>query len=414
MPTAVEADDHGTIFHNKEHVSRRFGRRAPRPHPHSVEVPLEGSIAAKARLAPHVESLDSARVIPPPGLVSMVAPRSTSRIERKIGLIRRSGLFGADTAGAKISRAVTMEDLQAAYRLVHRIYLGKGYISEQEAEMRLRVFETSPDTATFIAKKDGRVVGVLSIVRDSKEFGLPSDEPFAGELKALRKPGLKLGEVTNQVVDEEFRSTAVPTELMRCALAHGIQVGFDLGIAAVSPSHTGFYELLGFRQIGGERHYTDKLHDPVVPVTIDLAQHRDHTRQLHGVEQFMHTFLTAENPYLVYVEAWDNVARDRFRDPELLHRLFVKERNFLKECSDAELSAVRRHWGLPVAHAVAGWLFDHRLGPVESRIACGRSALGAPKFGRKMIGRANAPAHSMSAVALPFVQGIRRSAKRGT
>lgn len=337
--------------------------------------PLGGSIACECAVTRL--PLRPAHIPAPWPLLPEVPSPKERRIARKMSLIRRSGLFGADTRGAKISRAATLEDLRDAYKLVHRIYLGNGYISEEQAEMRLRIFETSPDTATFIAKKDGRVVGVLSIVHDSEAFGLPSDEAFSEELRLLRATGRKIGEITNQAVDEAFRSSAVPTELMRCALAHGIEAGFDLGIAAVSPSHNAFYELLGFRQIGGRRSYSGKIHDPVVPLQIDLAAHRNPQEPRDEVEEFTHAFLTAQNPYFLYVKAWEYVASERFRAPELLRGLFIQERNFIGECTDAQRQALEAHWGEDLFAMVTGPLFVKSLPPLVPQL----SELDAPRPG---------------------------------
>jgi ribosomal protein S18 acetylase RimI-like enzyme len=308
-------------------------RRAITPHAFGPAVRIERNGASNA-----IQPLEK------PFPIGRVVPKSC-QLDRKVALLKRSGLFGGNTRGARIMRAATVEDLSAAYRLVHDVYLGAEYIKHEAGSTRVRIFETSPDTATFIAKYQGTVVGVLSIIHDTPEAGLPSDSAFEEELKRMRDTGLKLGEVTNQAVAPEFRRSAVPTELMRCALAHGINEGFDLGIAAVCPSHNPFYELLGFEQVGGKRSYSEKLHDPVVPLMIDLRKHRKTPRNMNEVQRFMYNFLMAHNPYLAYVEAWGKPAREHFLNPATLSRLFVAERNFIKECTDEDLQVLHAHWG---------------------------------------------------------------------
>src|SRR5690349_15279258 len=93
--------------------------------------------------------------------------------DRKLGLLKRTGLFGDDLKGCTIERACSAEDLRQAYRLVHDVYLGTGFIHPVPSGMRLRIYETTAETATFIAKFEGRVVGVLSVVEDSPDLGLP-------------------------------------------------------------------------------------------------------------------------------------------------------------------------------------------------------------------------------------------------
>ncbi|MEO6568310.1 MAG: hypothetical protein ABIO94_06065 [Opitutaceae bacterium] len=220
--------------------------------------------------------------------------------------------------------------------------------------MRLRIYETTSETATFVAKKDGRVVGVLSVVGDSRDLGLPSDTAFKAELDELRSKGTKLCEVTNQAVEESYRKSAVPTELMRCAIAHSVKAGYHAGIVSVSPSHHGFYDLMGFRLLGSERSYSDKVHDPVVALTMDINQWRRPPLGRSPAEQFMHHFAAVANPFLSQVADWAKQAVRHFLNPELLEQLFVADRNFLSECSPAELSILQRRWGQELFGAVTG------------------------------------------------------------
>src|SRR5690606_24648419 len=179
---------------------------------------------------------------------STYTPDEDSRTAvRKLGLLKKSGLFGDNLKGCTIGRACTADDLRQAYRLVHDVFLGSGFIDRDPSGMRLRIYETTAETATFVAKVGGKVVAVLSVVEDSPDLGLPSDCVFKREFDAMRRSGKRLCEVTNQAVIEEYRKSAVPTELMRCAIAVSLTQGFHEAVASVSPSHNGFYELLGFR-----------------------------------------------------------------------------------------------------------------------------------------------------------------------
>lgn len=290
------------------------------------------------------------------------APSETARVDasvrsnadRKLNLLQRTGLFGTDTRGASIERAYTLDDLREAYRLVHQVYLGTGYLHPEPSGMRLRIYETTSETATFVAKKDGRVVGVLSVVGDSSDLGLPSDTAFKVELNQLRGRGSRLCEVTNQAVDEGYRKSAIPTELMRCAIAHAVKAGYHTGIVSVSPSHQGFYDLMGFRQLGSERSYSEKIHDPVVALSMDINQWRQPATSTSAAEQFMHHFAAVANPFLAQVSDWAKQAVRHFLNPELLEQLFVADRNFLSECSPAELSILQRRWGQELFGAVTG------------------------------------------------------------
>src|SRR5438874_471154 len=110
-------------------------------------------------------------------------------------------------------------------------------------------------------------------------------------------------------------------------------MGYDEAIATVSPSHNGFYELLGFRQIGAERSYSGKIHDPVVALSMDVNQYRRPTASVDAVDRFVHRFLAEENHFLAFVGVWEKFARRQFLNADLLQQLFVTERNFIAECS---------------------------------------------------------------------------------
>ena len=278
-------------------------------------------------------------------------------VDRKLWLLSRSGLFGDDTLGAKIGRACTLEDLRKAYMLVHDVYLGTGFIEPVTTGMRLRIFEMTPDMATFVATVDGKVVGVLGVVEDTPELGLPSDASFKEELDSLRASGKRLCEITNQAVALEYRKSAVPTELMRCAIAHITAMGFDQAIATVSPSHSSFYDLAGFLEFGSERSYSQKLHDPVVSLSMETDQFRRAPDGLNETERFMHHFLGPGNHFLSDVKEWAAEAQRHFLDSELLAQLFVSERNFVVDCTASELEGLHARWGAELFSEVTSDLF---------------------------------------------------------
>ena len=190
---------------------------------------------------------------------------------RRLALLRKAGLFGGDAGGAQAVRATSVEDLLTAYRLVHDAFVEKGYIHRQASGLRMRTFEALPTTATFVAKADGKVVGVQSLAMDDPQLGLPSDQAFQADLDALRGKGRVLCEATNEAVDPDWRRTSVPTELMRCCFAHALAKGCTDLITTVSPGHVRFYELLGFEQVSEVRSYSAKIEDPVAVVRFDLS-----------------------------------------------------------------------------------------------------------------------------------------------
>lgn len=271
-------------------------------------------------------------------------------------MLKRFGLFAEETPGVEITRACAADDLRAAYRLVHEVFVERGYCKPKEHGMRLRIFEATPEMATFIAKSNGRIVGVLSVVGDHPECGLPSDQAFKVELDEHRTamPGVRLCEWSNQVVAPDYRKTNISTELMRCAAAHVIKIGYTHSIISVSSIHAPFYGLLGFKQIAPERSYSPDIHDPVVPLCLSSMLYLSPNRQEDEIAGFVRRFMASENPHLAAIEPWTEKARHLFTDSSSLGKLFGTGSNFLRSCELHAQVTLMHEWGPQVFRQVVG------------------------------------------------------------
>jgi len=269
--------------------------------------------------------------------------------DRRMLLLKRAGLFSNDTHGATVTRATSLEDLASAYRLVHDVFVERGYIAPDDSGLRVRVFEALPETATFVAKAGAAVVGVTSMVIDSPDLGLPSDKAFKAEIDSLRAEGRKVCEGTNWAVAESHRHSAVMSEMMRAAFAHAVAQRCTDFIGAVSPGHAGFYGLLGFEQLGQVRSYSSEIHDPVVMVRLDLTGLAERFRSADngGIEseRFLKSYYLEENPYGRYVAAWQILSDRFFADPAGLRELFVQRSSLPRHCEPGDLRAIQNRWG---------------------------------------------------------------------
>jgi hypothetical protein len=271
------------------------------------------------------------------------------RESRRLGLLKRMGLF-ADSANVQVTRAITCEELCEAYRVVHDIFVREKYILPQECEMRIRAFEALPETATFVALFQDHVVGVQSLVLDHPRLGLPSDESFRQELDGIRGPGRRICEATSEAVEDAFRRSAVPTELMRCMFAQALAAGCHELITTVSPGHAKFYALLGFQQISDVRSYSKELNDPVVVLRMRLDAMSQRVAEIVSRgdaddEAFLKTYYIDENPYFSFIEEWEEKARAAFLDFNFLCGLLLEHGNVLERFQEDELAAIRSAWG---------------------------------------------------------------------
>jgi hypothetical protein len=268
---------------------------------------------------------------------------------RRMKLLERMGCFGELPQGVTITKAMTLEELSEAYRLVYDNFVKLGYILPNSNKMRLRLFEAMPDTATFVAKNNGKIIGVTSVVIDSADLGLPADKAFSPEIDMLRWEGRKICEGTNWIITPEFRRTSVMTELMRCCFAYAIANGCTDLIADITPSHKSFYELMAFKMIGSERSSSSELDDPVVLVNLPITETVEDVADLSEEDDFdlaqIKVFYLDTNPYLEEVESWILQEEASFLNPEFLREFFIVKTDFLDRCTPDELNIISSRWG---------------------------------------------------------------------
>jgi len=276
-------------------------------------------------------------------------PRDAKRVSRRMALLQRAGLFRDLPEGITITRATSLRDIQEAYRLVHSVFIEQGYIRPFPGDLRVRPFEALPETATFVARSEGQVVSVQSLVPGNDRLGVPSDRSFSPELDALRAKGRRVCEAANEAVASEYRRTAVPTELMRCCLAHAVSVGCTDVVTAISPGHAKFYGLLGFETISPIRSFSEQLDDPVLLVRLDLAglgeRFADVSIDDGDDEALLKRYYIQCNPYVNRVGPWSVLAERLFKDPLSLRVLFDDVSSLLSRCNLNELRAIGEAWG---------------------------------------------------------------------
>ena len=238
-------------------------------------------------------------------------PRSTVRVHRTVEERPRTSAqarvarhllkrLRAPDSPLTIRRAREPRELETAYRLVHDVFVEQGYLRAEPDGLRLRVYELNPDMATFIAKAEERIVGVLSVVLDSSELGLPSDKVFGAELDALRRGARTIAEITNLAVDPAYRGTNLFLELARCASTHLLARRVDRAFVAVSRAHGAVFEsVLCFRPCGEARSYSTDLVDIVEGLAWDASAFEAELSALDAqllVRPGLHAWFFDENP----------------------------------------------------------------------------------------------------------------------
>ena len=101
--------------------------------------------------------------------------------------------------------ADTKEELEACFRLLHDAYVGAGFMEPDPSGMRATIYHALPTTTTLCAKFDGKVVGTLSLIREST-FGFPLQSAF--DLHDIRARGGRIAEASALAVHPDFRKTS--------------------------------------------------------------------------------------------------------------------------------------------------------------------------------------------------------------
>jgi hypothetical protein len=145
------------------------------------------------------------------------------------------------------------EEWEQAYQLLAANYQARGYEAPSANLIRFTPYHALPDTATFVARHQGKVVATLSVVVDNTLLGLPSENTYAAEIAALRQEGRRLTEATS-LADRDLSMrefVQVFVTLIRLAMQYGVRQGSETWLITVNPRHRQFYsKAMGFVPLG--------------------------------------------------------------------------------------------------------------------------------------------------------------------
>lgn len=171
--------------------------------------------------------------------------------------------------------ANTQQLREKAFKLVHDIYLGKGYAlgPNVESELWCTIHHLHPHTLTFLALKAEQAAGTVSIVPDSR-LGLPADIIFPERLSVLRKAGRRPSEVFSLGVDEGIAHSAIDLTMHLYRLVHlaatHLLHNTDL-VASVMAHHSAFYsKFLLFDEVFPDSRHSPKTGEQVIFTRMNL------------------------------------------------------------------------------------------------------------------------------------------------
>ncbi len=185
------------------------------------------------------------------------------------------------------------EELEQCYRLVYEEYLERGYVNEHPSRMRFTLHNCLPETVTFVALYREAVIATATLIPDSP-LGLPMDDLYRHELKALRREGLRLCEISmlasNTAVFPPGTSLMLNAKKMFLIFylfkhiydyTHHM-LDLDAICIAVNPKHNLTYEYLLFEDLGGLKRYAKVNGAPALGKYLRLATVKDRVKAREG------------------------------------------------------------------------------------------------------------------------------------
>ena len=134
-------------------------------------------------------------------------------------------------------------ELAAAYELVYRRYLAKGYLGARPSGIVYQPSFGLSTSRTLVASVENRgIIGTMTLVGDNA-IGLKLEEIYHSEVESLRIEGRSFAEVTCLCIDEESEVSGnkVFAALTKFAIHHSYLRGYDDLLLAIHPRHYRIY-----------------------------------------------------------------------------------------------------------------------------------------------------------------------------
>lgn len=223
------------------------------------------------------------------GMSTVPVRRSASGVSQALRAIERNetedGGARAGHDGFRLKVASGIELRERAYRLAREVYWKKGYLSRSTRGSGAEQHDARPDTLTVLAEdRQGADAGTVTVILDGPA-GLPCDEIFGPEMRALRARGRWPAEVTRLAINEAHaHAKDLLTLLCSVPFVFARRVrGFTDLVIEVNPRHAPFYmRRLGFSPIGAERPCPRVNGAPAILLSSDLVDYEQEMARIGG------------------------------------------------------------------------------------------------------------------------------------
>jgi hypothetical protein len=175
--------------------------------------------------------------------------------------------------------ADSTDELLNAYKLLYHEYLHAGYIKQNKNKILFTKYHLLPKTTVFVAKFGKFTVSTATLVRDSKQFGLPMDDLYRKELHTLRNDNRKIVEV-GSLASNKFQFTRSGIQnFTKLLFLYCVFIDTDDVCVMVNPKHVPLYKRLCDLEIFGEEKFYPKVNATAVALRADVRRLR---QKLHS------------------------------------------------------------------------------------------------------------------------------------
>ena len=188
-----------------------------------------------------------------------------------------------------------------AAAIVYKKYSEEGYIHDgEEKSVLISSYLQEDISSTFGAFVGGEMYGTISLVSDGKD-GLPMDSIYKHEVDIFRDAHYTIAEVVQFALDKdiakkhlaslEVQVAAIP--LFGYLLSHADKHKIDYLFISVNPKHVTFYELIGFKKFGEEKHY-ESVGAPAVAMSFLMKDMHGDSFGKNAITKMIATFFNAD------------------------------------------------------------------------------------------------------------------------
>ncbi len=249
--------------------------------------------------------------------------------------------------------AETREELEACFRLLHEVYVRRGYMERDPSGMRVTIYHALPTTTMLCAKFDGKVVGTLTLIRDSA-IGFPLQRIV--DLSSVRARRGNIAEASALAIDPDYQhGGTILFPLMKFLYEYSTTL-FDTRhlIIAANPRNIETYEaLLFFRRLSGTvvDSYDFVNGAPAVGATLDLKHAPEILRKHYDNRplrrNLYHYFVAMHLPNIEMPARRFYTTNDPVMTPELIDYFFNQKTNVFASLSERKKTLLHLIYDLP-------------------------------------------------------------------